>query len=53
MQYKKNQLFVFLTEVKEDGAGNVINHILSSWKAEKGDVLSITWETQFMEASEE
>ena len=51
MQYKRNQLFVFLTEVKEDGAENVVNHIVSSWKAEKGEVLSVSWETQFMETS--
>ena len=50
MQYRKNQLFIFLTDIKEEAIAQVIGNILRNWNAEKGNVLSITYEVEFMES---
>ena len=50
MQYKKGQLFVFLTEVREEALRIVLSNILNGWKEEKGNALTIHYEWQFVGA---
>ena len=50
LQYRKDQIFVFLTDIKEAAIEQVIGGILRSWDLENGKVLSVTYESEFMEA---
>ncbi|MBR3039647.1 MAG: response regulator [Lachnospiraceae bacterium] len=52
MQYRKNQLFVLLTDIKEDAISHVIGSILRTWKKDYGERLTITYEAEFMESEE-
>ncbi len=50
MQYKKNQLFIFLTDIKEEAISQVVGNIIRTWNQNNADVLSISYETEFMES---
>ena len=50
MQYKKNQLFIFLTDIKEEAISQVVGNIMRTWNQNNADVLSISYETEFMES---
>ena len=50
MQYKKNQLFIFLTDIKEEAISQVVGNIMRTWSKHNADVLSISYETEFMES---
>lgn len=52
MQYKQNQLFVFLTDIKEEAVAQVIGNIMRTWSQERGECLSITYEVEFMESED-
>lgn len=48
MQYRKNQYFVFLTEIKEEAIEQVIGNIIRNWRKKHGEKLVITYEVEFM-----
>ena len=52
MQYRKNQIFIFLTDIKEEAISQVIGGIMRTWTAENGDVISVTYEAEFMESDD-
>jgi diguanylate cyclase (GGDEF)-like protein len=52
MQYRKNQIFVFLTDIKEEAISQVIGGIVRSWNADNGENISITYEVEFMESDD-
>ena len=52
MRNRKNQYFVFLTDIREDSIDKVINHIITGWEKKRknkdeGELL-ITYETDFV-----
>ena len=48
MRNRKNQYFVFLTDIRADSVGKVIGHIMNSWKKKGIDNLAISYETEFI-----
>ena len=50
MQYRKNQVFIFLTDIKEEAISQVIGNLIRTWCLENGEVLTIIYETEFMES---
>jgi diguanylate cyclase (GGDEF)-like protein len=52
MQYRKNQVFVFLTDIKEGAVLQVIGNIINSWNEQKEGSLSITYEYDFVKFDE-
>ncbi|MBO4473710.1 MAG: response regulator [Clostridiales bacterium] len=48
MRNRKNQYFVFLTDIREDSTGKVINMIVERWERKKGRRLDVTYETEFL-----
>ncbi len=52
MQYRKNQLFIFLTDIKEEAIAQVIGNIVRTWYYENGEKISVTYETEFMESDD-
>ena len=48
MRNRKNQYFVFLTDIRVDSVDKVIAHIMRSWKKKGIDNLAITYETEFI-----
>lgn len=53
MRNRKNQYFVFLTDIRADSVGKVISHILDSWRKKGIDNLEITFETEFIDGVQE
>ena len=49
MRYRKNQVFVFLTDIKEFAISQVIGGIKGSWHKENGDIVNITYEVEGIE----
>ena len=49
MRYRKNQIFVFLTDIKEFAISQVIGTIKSSWHKEHGDVVTVSYEIEGIE----
>ena len=49
MRYRKNQVFVFLTDIKEFAISQVIGGIKGSWHKENGDIVSISYEVEGIE----
>ena len=52
MQYQSNQVFVFLTDIREDAVTQVIGHILRSWNQKNADLISVSYEVEFMHSDE-
>lgn len=52
MQYQSNQVFVFLTDIREDAVTQVIGHILRSWNQKNADMISVSYEVEFMHSDE-
>ncbi len=48
MRNRKNQYFVFLTDIREDSTGKVINHIVERWERHMGRRLVVTYESEFL-----
>ena len=48
MRYRKNQYFLFLTDIREDSTGKVISHIVDTWKEKMGDALVVSNENEFV-----
>ncbi len=48
MRYRKDRVFVILTDIKEDYLGHVMDVIMSSWNKEHTDGIRITYETEIM-----
>ena len=48
MRNRKNQYFVFLTDIREDSTGKVINHIVERWERHMGRVLNVRTESEFL-----
>ena len=48
MRNRKNQYFVFLTDIRADSVDKVIGHILDSWHKKGIDNLAITHEIEFI-----
>ncbi|MBO4637699.1 MAG: response regulator [Clostridiales bacterium] len=45
---RKNQYFVFLTDIREDSVDKVISHIVDRWHEQMGDVLELKYESEFI-----
>ena len=50
MQVRKNMYFVILTDIKQEAVEQVVGNIIRSWRENYGDVLSINYETEFLES---
>ncbi len=50
MQVRKNMYFVVLTDIKQEAVEQVVGNIIRSWRENYGDVLSINYETEFLES---
>ena len=48
MRNRKNQYFVFLTDIREDSTAKVIGHIVDSWTERMGEKLLVTYEQEFI-----
>ncbi|MBR3032207.1 MAG: response regulator, partial [Clostridiales bacterium] len=48
MRNRKNQYFVFLTDIREDSTAKVIGHIVDSWTERMGEKLLVTYEQEFL-----
>lgn len=48
MRNRKNQYFVFLTDIREDSTRKVIMHIIGSWKDRMGGSLNVSYEEEFL-----
>ncbi|MBQ9488534.1 MAG: response regulator [Lachnospiraceae bacterium] len=44
MQYQKNQVFIFLTDIKEDAISQVISNMIMTWNQKHPETLSVTYE---------
>ncbi|MBR3509726.1 MAG: response regulator [Lachnospiraceae bacterium] len=44
MQYQKNQVFIFLTDIKEDAISQVISNMIMTWNQKNPETLSVTYE---------
>ena len=53
MRYGTDQLFLFLTDIKEEAISQTISRIIRSWAAEYDHVLSITYEAEYIASEEE
>lgn len=52
MQCRKNQIFIFLTDIKEDAIAQVVGNIIRTWNRDKGEKLSVSYEVEFMESDD-
>ena len=48
MRNRKNQYFVFLTDIREDSTEKVIRHIIETWEQQMGKKLIVTQENEFL-----
>ena len=48
MRNRKNEYFVFLTDIRQDSVDKVAGHIIDSWKKKERDGLIIEYETDFI-----
>jgi len=48
MRNRKNQYFVFLTDIREDSYEKVIRHIVETWQERMGEVLNVKYESEFL-----
>ena len=48
MRNRKNQYFVFLTDIREDSTGKVVNQIVERWEKQMGRKLIIRTESEFL-----
>ncbi|MBQ5933094.1 MAG: response regulator [Lachnospiraceae bacterium] len=51
MRYRKNKIFVFLTDIKEFAISQVITNIIEKWKQHKGDIVNIEYEIEGIESA--
>ncbi len=49
MQARKNAYFIILTDIKSEGVDQVAGNLIRSWREKHGEVLTINYETDFME----
>ena len=52
MQYKKNQFFIFLTDIKEEAIAQVVGNVIRTWREKNGDDMVITYEIEFLKSEE-
>ena len=52
MQCRQNQLFVFLTDIKEEAIKHVIGSIIRNWNRNQEGTLLITYEAEFVGAED-
>ena len=50
MQVRKNMYFIVLTDIKAEAVEQVTGNILRNWRLKHGDVLDISYETEFLES---
>ena len=48
MQFRRNQFFVFLTDVREDSVIQVLSGLLHAWDEAYGNILTITYEVEYI-----
>ena len=48
MRNRYNQYFVFLTDVREDSTGTVLEHIITRWHENYENDLAVSYETEFV-----
>ena len=49
MQYRKDQVFVLLTDMKEDAILQVVGNVMRTWEKKNHDALSISYEVEYMQ----
>ncbi len=52
MQCRKNQIFILLTDIKEDAIAQVVGNIIRTWNRNEGECLSVAYEVEFMESDD-
>ena len=52
MQCRKNQIFVLLTDIKEEAIKQVVGNIIRTWSRDEGDILTVSYEVEFMESDD-
>ena len=52
MRYRKNQIFIFLTDVKEEAIAQVVGGIIRNWNYDQPDTLSISYEAEFLNSDD-
>ncbi|MBQ2100318.1 MAG: response regulator [Lachnospiraceae bacterium] len=50
MRYGKTQVFVLLTDIKEDAIAQVVGNMMQIWNTENPERLSVTYEVDFLKA---
>lgn len=50
MQVRKNMYFIILTDIKAKAVDQVAGNIIRKWRSKFGDVLDISYETEFLES---
>ncbi|SEQ04091.1 diguanylate cyclase (GGDEF) domain-containing protein [Lachnospiraceae bacterium NE2001] len=50
MQVRNNMYFIVLTDIKEEAVEQVVGNIIRNWREKHGDLLRITYETEFLES---
>lgn len=50
MRYRKNKVFVFLTDIKEFAISQVVTNIIEKWKRDNGDIVKIDHEIEGIES---
>ena len=50
MRYRKNKVFVFLTDIKEFAISQVVTNIIEKWKRDNGDLVKIDYEIEGIES---
>ena len=50
MQVRKNMYFIILTDIKAEAVDQVAGNIIRKWRSKFGDVLDISYETEFLES---
>ena len=52
VQFKKNQYFVFLTDIKEEAIAQVVGNVIRTWREKHGEDLVITYEVEYLKSEE-
>lgn len=52
MKIGKNQMFLFLTDIKEEAIPQVVRHVMRNWFEANGEVLTVTYEAEFIDSED-
>ncbi len=52
MQVRRNMYFIILTDIKAEAVEQVAGNIIRKWRKKNGDVINISYETEFLESEQ-